>query len=52
MTVLAEQLLVEIRVHLNQKTSPAKLSLQIQSIGRSFAIESTTLHEKSIALQI
>ena len=50
--VLAEQLCVEIRVHLDQKTSPAELSLQVQSVGRPFTIKSTALYEKSIVLQI
>ena len=48
--VLANDLCVEVRVHLHQQSGPTSLLLQEQSIRSAFSIERTTFHEEASAL--
>jgi len=48
--ILANQLRVEIRIHLDEQPRPASLSLQVESIWRAFSVEGTTLHKEAMTL--
>jgi hypothetical protein len=48
--VLAHQLCVEVRIHLDQQSSPATLLLQVDSVGRPLSVQCTTLDKEPSTL--
>jgi len=49
-STFAEQLCIEVRVHLHQQTSPPSLSLQIYRIRRPLAVQRSALDVETLCL--
>ena len=47
---LANQLCVEVRVHLHQQPRPAAFLLQMESIRRAFPVQRAALHKETATL--